>query len=122
MMLEEIMGMAMADDRGDPGGILLLAGLLRDEAPWLYEFLMEIYRAVRSGNQKIAESEISRLRRFSELAMRGPLGEELGFRNKEGFILFMEVPRMVDRLVRRAFRELESEKPTVAPRLRSEKS
>ncbi len=87
---------------GDPVGILMAASLVRDDAPWLYELAMEVYRAVKSGDPEAIELEMARLRRFSEFTMRGPFMEEFsGFGGKELQIFFMEFPRMLDHMLRR---------------------
>jgi hypothetical protein len=78
MMLEEMMH--MAGEPGDPVGVLIAASLVRDDAPWLYELAMEVYRAIKSGNPEVIENEITRLKRFSEVVMRGPFFEDFGIR------------------------------------------
>jgi hypothetical protein len=50
----------------------MAASLVRDEAPWLYELAMEVYKAVKSGDPEAIEREVERLRRFSEYTMRSP--------------------------------------------------
>lgn len=99
MMFEELMH--MSGEPGDPVGILMAASLVRDELPWLYELAMEVYRAVKEGNAEAIEREIKRLRRFSEMTMRGPLMEDFGFGGKESHIFAMEFPRMLEHTLRR---------------------
>ena len=50
---------------GDPVSILIAASLVREDAPWLYELAMEVYRAVKSGDWGAIEREVARLDRFS---------------------------------------------------------
>jgi hypothetical protein len=100
MMFEEMMH--FSGDPGDPLGILMAASVVRDDAPWLYELAMEVYKAVKSGDRKIIEIEMTRLRRFSELSMRGPFMEEFGgWSGKETHMFLMEFPRMLDHMLRR---------------------
>ncbi len=106
MMLEEMLH--MAGDPGDPVGILMAASLIRDDAPWLYELAMEVYRAVKSGDPAAINDETARLRRFSEFMMRGPFMEELGFGGEESFMFLQEFPRMLDHMLTRT---LEARKP-----------
>jgi len=47
MMFEDMMH--MSEEPGDPVAILMAASLMRDDAPWLYELALEVYRAVKSG-------------------------------------------------------------------------
>lgn len=100
MMIEEILH--MAGEPGDPVGILMAASLIRDDLPWLYELAMEVYRAAKEGDSESIENEMRRLRRFSELAMRGPMMEEFDFGSKESHIVAMEFPRMLERVLMHA--------------------
>jgi len=102
-MFEEMMH--MTGDPGDPVGILMAASIVRDEAPWLYELAMEVYRAVRVGDPETIHREIARLRNFSEFAMRRPFLEEFGFGGKESHIFLMEFPRMLEHMLRRTLEE-----------------
>lgn len=93
MMLEEMMH--MAGEPGDALGILMAASVFRDDAPWLYELAMEVYRAVKSGDPAAIETEMARLQSFSEFTMRGPFMEEFGLGGKESYMFFREFPRML---------------------------
>lgn len=100
MMLEELMH--MSGQPGDPVGILMAASLVRDDAPWLYELAMDVYRAAKSGDRRAIEFEAKRLQQFSELTLRGPFTEEFGiYGGKELHIFLMEFPRMLDHMLRR---------------------
>jgi len=99
MMFEETMH--MSGEPGDPVGILMAASMVRDDAPWLYELAMEVYRAVKSRDTEAIKQEMTRLRRFSEFGMHGPFMEELGMGDRESHMLFMEFPRMLDHFLRR---------------------
>ena len=112
MMFEELMH--MSGEPGDPVGILMAASLVRDELPWLYELAMEVYRAVKSGNAEAIETEMGRLRHFSEFMMHGPLMHEMGFGDKESHMLAMEFPRMLEHMLRRSLemRKVHRRKPS----------
>lgn len=99
MMFEDLLH--MSGEPGDPVAILMAASLVRDDMPWLYELSMEVYRAAKDGDADAIEREIKRLRRFSELMMRGPFMEELGFGGKDAHIFAMEFPRMLEHTLRR---------------------
>jgi hypothetical protein len=99
MMFEELLH--ISGNPGDPVGILMAASTVRDDAPWLYELALEAYKAVKSGDREAVEFELARLRQFSEVAVRGPFFEELGFPGgKETHMLLMEFPRMLDHMIR----------------------
>jgi hypothetical protein len=100
LMLEELM--RVSGEPGDPVAILMAASLIRDDLPWLYELAMEVYRAVKSGDTEAIEREMTRLRRFSEIATHGPFMEELGFGDRESHMLAMEFPRMLEHMLRRS--------------------
>lgn len=106
-MFEELMH--MSGERDDPLAILMAASFVRDDMPWLYELAMEVYRAVKAGNVETIERESKRVRRFSEMMMRGPFMEEFGISSKEGHMFLMEFPRILEHMLRRT---LESEKRT----------
>ena len=112
MMFEELMH--MSGEPGDPVTILMVASLVRDDMPWLYELGMEVYRAVKAGNVEAIEREMQRLRRFSEMMMRGPFMEEFGFGGKESHMIAMEFPRMLEHTLRRTL-NLKKEHPRRKP-------
>lgn len=96
MMFEELLH--FAGEPEDPVGILLVASLVREDMPWLYEISMEIYRAIKSGDPDAAERELSKLARLSEVMMHGPFLE--GFSRKEHYLMSMEYPRLLERALR----------------------
>lgn len=98
MMLEDLMH--MGGEPGDPVSILLIASLVRDDMPWLYELAMEVYRAAKSGDSEAIEIEMNRLRNFSKFVMHGPLMEEFGFGSKDMQMFAMEFPRILERTLR----------------------
>ena len=106
MMFEEIAH--MAGEPGDPVSILFAASMVREDAPWLYELAMEVYRAVKSGDRETIEREIARLRRFSDVSMRGPWME---FSDRESQMMAMEFPRMLDHLLMRTLEQGRAAKP-----------
>jgi len=114
MMMEELMH--ITGDPADPVGILVAASFMRDEAPWLYELAMEVYRAIRSGDPDSIENEVTRLRRFSEITMHGPFMEMAGPRDEESHMFFMEFPRMLEHMLRRTLKEKKPHKERRMPR------
>jgi hypothetical protein len=108
MMFDELMH--MSGEPGDPVGILMAASIIRDDAPWLYELAMEVYRAVKSGDPGAVEQEITRLQRFSEIAMHGPFMEEFGLVGKESHMFLMEFPRILSHSLSRALDKKKADK------------
>jgi len=103
MMIEDIMH--MSETPGDPVGILMAASVIRDDAPWLYELAMEVYRAAKSGDAELIENEVKRLTHFSKFMMNGPFMEEAGFGGKDAYMFCMEFPRMLNKMLRRTMEE-----------------
>ncbi len=109
MMLEELMH--MSGEPGDPVTILMAASVVRDDMPWLYELAMEVYRAVKAKNVESIQREMNRLRRFSEVMMRGPFMEEFGFGSKESHMMAMEFPRMLEHILMRTLEARKANSP-----------
>ena len=110
----------MSGDPSDPVGILMAASFVREDAPWLYELAMEVYRAVKSGDAAAIEQEMARLRRFSEMMTRGPFMEEFGFGGKDSDMFFMEFPRMLEHILMRTLKEKKSHRLNRLPRSQTE--
>ena len=88
----------------------MAASIVRDDAPWMYELAMEVYRAVKSGDAAAIEREISRLQRFADMTMHGPFMEEFGLIGKESHLFLMEFPRMLVRMLSRALDKKKTDK------------
>lgn len=76
MLFEEVLRRGGAE--GSPKfSLLLLAGLLRDDFPWLYEPIMELYRALEAGEPSRIQSVMAGIRRVRAMVEGGPLMEIL---------------------------------------------
>lgn len=94
-MMREVTHM-LAEKPGDPITMLVLASMVRDELPWLYELGIEAYRAAKSGNNHEAQDALRRFRRASELMIKGgPFIEELGIDFKSFHIFERELDRFL---------------------------
>lgn len=102
MMFEEILHMSGISE--DPIGILFLAGIIRDDFPWYYEILIDTYHAVKSGDNNAVDKAINSLRNITEICMKGPFAEEFLIHSKELHMMAMEMPHLIDRLVKRYVR------------------
>jgi hypothetical protein len=116
--LHPMMLMDMSDDlfgrSGDPIVLVFLAGIFRDEAPWLSEVLNECYRGLSSDQTRQVEMSLVRLREVVRMLERGhPLFRELLSDSKESFMILKEIPIILDRLVADRLQPLEhlSKKP-----------
>lgn len=91
----------LADAEGDdPLGLLVVAGFLREDFPWLSEVLNEAYREFRRSSGRSIEHLAERVHRITRLMMRAPLLEEMG-NLKEQEILLMELPMVLERYLHR---------------------
>jgi hypothetical protein len=81
---------------GDPVALLMMASLVRDDMPWLYELAMEVYRAVKEPNLETIKREMERLSRFRDMLIHSPFLEEFGGVSKESQLLAIEFPRMIE--------------------------
>jgi hypothetical protein len=98
MIFEEMLHMMGGST--DPVMILMAASSVKDDIPWLYELLMEVYRAAKSGDSMLIEQEIIRLRKWSDFIAHGPFMEEFGgLSGRDSQIFLMEFPRMLERML-----------------------
>jgi len=100
MMFEEMADM-MSEEGDDPITLLIFAGLLRDDLPWLYEIMVEAYREMRDGDSTAAKRTMERLRRVTKAIGRGPFMEEFGGSSREAHMMMMELPRMLEHFLHR---------------------
>lgn len=100
MMFERMMFDPEDDDR-NPIGLLVAAGIVRDEVPWLYELALETYRTVKSDSVRNLESLLNSLERMEKILMRGPFMEEL-VDSPETDMIMHEFPHMLHHVLQRA--------------------
>lgn len=99
-MLDEMM-MRSGEEGGGPLHLLMLAGLYREDLPWLAEVLTEAYREIRDGRVESAEKTISHVRRMMKHMMGSKMFFELTGGSKEAMMLTEELPMMLDMVLRR---------------------
>ncbi|WP_140637359.1 toll/interleukin-1 receptor domain-containing protein [Methylibium rhizosphaerae] len=114
MMLDDMSRM-ISEEGDDPIALLMFGSMVRDDLPWLYELVVEVYREVRSGDAKAAQRALDRLRRMTKMLHRGPFMEEFAG-SKESHMMIMELPRMLDHLLHR----IESRRPRIGTNTEAE--
>jgi hypothetical protein len=97
MMLEELLH--LFEHIGDPIGIVLAAGLIRDDSPWFYEIAMEAYRAIKSRKPALIKAELNRIRKLSESKAIMLISDEFGYRNIETNLMTREFPRFLEHVL-----------------------
>jgi TIR domain len=82
---------------GDPIGLLVLASMFREEAPWLYEIGLEAYRSTKAGKREEARLALRRFQRAAEFTLRGPFpAEELGLDPRMFHIIMREIEHFAE--------------------------
>jgi hypothetical protein len=99
-MLDE-MDMISGDDGDAPLQLLMLAGMYREDLPWLAEVLTELYREISGGRLERAKKLLKGLRRIMKYTMHSKMGFELTGGSKEIMMLAEEIPMMLDRIMHR---------------------
>jgi hypothetical protein len=99
-MMDE-MAHLVSEDGDDPISLLMFAGILRDDFPWLAEVLVEAYREIRDGDPRNAQRAFERLRRVFKNIGRRDLLMEFAGPSKEAHMMAMEMPRMLDHFLHR---------------------
>lgn len=97
-MLDEIMHMMM-DSRDGEMMLLLLAGFVRSQMPWLAEVLVESHRELKCAGPEEAREIGHRLMRIVKQTTRGPFGERFVHRNNYSHMMVMELPHFIDRAI-----------------------
>ena len=109
MMLFEL-AESFQDRSNDPIFLLVLAGMYREDMPWLAEILTESYRDIRSGSGVQIEAASLRLRRLMKQIDRNhPIFREMMGDSKESHMMVMELPHIVERALTRFSDSLEKD-------------
>lgn len=87
---------SLSDKEDASIALVVMAGLIRDDLPWLAEVILESYRELKVASGEEAERIASRLHRFVKHCMHGPLAEIL-INSKETHMLFRELPHFTER-------------------------
>ncbi len=100
MMMEDMAHM-MSEDGDESISLLIFAGMVREDFPWLAEVMTEAYREIRDGDFKSGQRAIERLRRFFKSIGRREFMIELAGPSKESHIMAMEMHRALDHFIHR---------------------
>ena len=108
----------IAQGPDDPIGILIIASLVRDNFPWLYEIGVEAYRSAKTGGERETMKSLTMFRDAAELTMRGPFMEGMGLRSKEVHMMMHEIPMIIDHYIER--RDKPIQKRSIRKRIKNE--
>ncbi|MEM7483260.1 MAG: hypothetical protein AAF481_19000 [Acidobacteriota bacterium] len=84
---------------GGPIGILIVASLVKDDFPWLYELGLEAYRKASRGHTKAAEEAVAEFRETMDLTLRGPYLRDLGASHSDYLFAREELPFLLKEAV-----------------------
>jgi len=108
MMFEELFfHPALKETDGGPAvAWLMFVSAFKDDLPWLFEVGLDLYRALRDGNEKAADAAARNFRAVVKATAHGPmLPEMIGPEGAEEFhFLLRHLPEMTDRFMRGALR------------------
>lgn len=99
-MLDEIL-MISGEESSAPLHLLILAGLYREDFPWMAEVLIEAYREIRDGSMETAEKTLHRLRRMMKQMVHSKIFYELSGGSKDLMMLADEFPMYLDMAIHR---------------------
>jgi len=116
-MIEELSFMTSEFDDA-PTSLLLLAGFLREDYPWLAEILTESYREIRSGGIEENERVFKRLQHIVKSLSHHPMMRELTYSSKDAIMMAEELPIILDMTFHRMMdRRLEKKSHRTLPGL-----
>ena len=77
--------------------LLILVSFVKDQAPWIYELGIGVYRAIRDGNDDLARTALRELISTTELTMHHPMLRETSGDRETLYIVMRELARFSDR-------------------------
>jgi hypothetical protein len=95
MMIDEMAHMISRRSES-PIGLLVIASVVKEDFPWLYELGVEAYRAAKSGDYREAREAMRAFRDASEFTLRSPFMKEMGFYSKDARMQLEELPMAID--------------------------
>ncbi|WP_377191376.1 toll/interleukin-1 receptor domain-containing protein [Ruegeria meonggei] len=116
MMVEFAMMTSDLDDA--PTSLLVLAGFLRDDFPWLAEVLTESYREIRVLDIEEREMAFHRLQSVVTKLIHHPTMLELSYDSKEGIKIAEELPVILDMAIGRMRDRSQQQRPSLTTRKR----
>jgi len=85
----------------EPIGLLMIAGMLREDVPWISEMLTASYGEIRRGNNQAISRLLRNLSSTTRMLSRGPLLDEFAGGSKEQMSLLIELPMFLERYLDR---------------------
>jgi len=99
----------------DPIQLLVYFSFFKDEAPWLYELALDLYRAITSDDRRRAQEAHGKLKRALDMARRGPFYEMFGLDSKMAHMMLMDAREFIPVLRDDHFGNADDEELIVKP-------
>lgn len=99
MMLDEIFHVTQMEDMSASLPWLMVAGILRDEIPWLAEAALEIHRAVQSGNPEQIERASQNMQAMLRLMRRSKFFHRFERDDEESFMFWHHLPELMSQFM-----------------------
>lgn len=112
MMIEEIIH-RIGDGPSDPINILIATSSFREDAPWVYELALDVYRSVKSGDRVMAGDSLRKFIEIIETLRKGPFAEELGIDKRYIQMLFHEILPRIEKFI---YRDINNNRDTLSRR------
>jgi len=100
MMIEEMAHMISRRSES-PIGLLIIASVVREDFPWLYEIGVEAYKVAKSGDYLETKEALRAFRDAADFTIRGPFMKEMGFYSKDARMQLEELPMVIDHYMQR---------------------
>lgn len=98
MMIDEMAH--MISRRSDsPIGLLVIASVVKEDFPWLYELGVEAYRVAKLGDFRETREAMRAFRDATEFTVRGPFIKEMGFYSKDARMQLEELPMIIEHYI-----------------------
>lgn len=99
-MLEEILFRVPSPNRNaKKAALLVVLAFVKEDAPWLYEIGMEIYRAMLTEERNTVRAAHKQFQATMDLMMHGPWSRDLFRDDEESFMVARYLPEIIDRTV-----------------------
>ena len=89
----------MSDETDSSVGLLMMLSYYREEMPWLYDLGKALYDAIQDGNEKKTMNALHQMQSTLTMARHHPLMADMMMSSKEGHMLVIELPRMLEHYV-----------------------
>lgn len=100
-MFEEILFGFSSNFGGESRGaaLLILLSFVKDDAPWLYEVGMQIYRAILCGDRNAVTAAHKQFQMTMEFMLRGRMSREFLREDEDAYMMVRYIPELIERSV-----------------------